>query len=239
MSEPRLWTIVGAKPERRLVSSDAVELLESAVLLADLKTGRRVMAEMAAEHGYERLVSEVLEPALTSLGERLKRQEVSLAQSYVLSMMVDEALEQIPKSRDEQSALPRKGPVVLANIEDDCHPLGRKIISTCLRIHGWEVCDLGTDVEATTMVDRAIGIGARVIGVSAMIYSTARNILKVREEINARGYEHRIQLAVGGAVFRLNPDVVSEVKADATAPNVFSAVALFEELWHRAGPQAG
>jgi methylmalonyl-CoA mutase cobalamin-binding domain/chain len=233
-------SMAAQKVEKHLASSDAIRLLENAVILADLKTGRRVLAEIAAQHGYEALVSNVLEPALASLGERLKRQEVSLAQSYVLSMIVEEVLEHILEahSRDPEP-VPRKGPVVLANIEDDCHPLGRKIVSTFLQIHHWEVCDLGIDVEAKTITDKAISIGARVIGVSAMIFTTAENILKVREEINARGLENRIQLAVGGAVFRLNPDLVAHVKADGTAPNVFAALPLFDELWRKAEAGAG
>ncbi|MBN1605192.1 MAG: cobalamin-dependent protein [Polyangiaceae bacterium] len=220
---------------RSLAASDAIQLLEDAVLLADLKTGRRVLGEWAAQRGYEALVSDLLEPALASVGERLMRQEVSLAQSYVLCMVVKEVLEHILESHSGDAELAaRKGPVVVANIEDDCQPLGRRIVSTFLRVHHWDVCDLGIDVEAEAIVERAIALGARVVGVSAMTRSSAENILKVRAEIDARGYTSRIQLAVGGAVFRLDPDLVRHVKADGTAPNVFAALPLFDELWQRA-----
>jgi methanogenic corrinoid protein MtbC1 len=230
--------LVARRAPRPLAVADGIQLLQDAVLLADLKTGRRVLGEWAAEHGYEALVSSVLEPALALVGERLKRQEVSLAQSYVLSMMVEEVLEHVLEVHAANSELvARKGPVVVANIEDDCQPLGRRIVSTFLQVHHWEVCDLGVDVEAKSLVDRAVAIGARVIGVSAMTRSTAENILKVRDEIDARGLKERIQLAVGGAAFRLDPDLARHVKADGTAPNVFAALHLFEELWQRADGQ--
>jgi hypothetical protein len=68
-------------------------------------------------------------------------------------------------------------------------------------------------VDAKTFVDEAVRTGARVIGVSAMIYTTAENIRKVRQEIKTRGLEKRIKLAVGGAVFRLRPELVQKVGA--------------------------
>jgi len=220
----------------KFIGSGPIKILEDAILRPDMKTGRRVLEELASEYGYEALVFEVFEPLLTDLGARLKRNEASLAQSYVASILFDDVLRlyhEAPVSAKREHPV-RKGPIVLANIEDDCHPLGRKIVSALLQVNQWEVCDLGIDVEAKVIVDKAISLRARVIGVSAMIFTTAENIRKVREEIDARGYQDRIKLAVGGAVFRLRPDLTEHVGADGTAPNAFSALALFDDLWRRA-----
>jgi hypothetical protein len=78
--------------KKKAVSPDSISMLEDAIFRADIKTGRRIMAEIAAIYGYEALISDVFEPVLTDLGERLNRKEISLAQSYVVSLMVDDAL---------------------------------------------------------------------------------------------------------------------------------------------------
>jgi methylmalonyl-CoA mutase cobalamin-binding domain/chain len=127
-----------------------------------------------------------------------------------------------------------KGPVILGNIEDDCHPLGRKIVASFLRLNGWDVRDLGIDVEAEALVDEAERVGAKVIGVSAMLFTTANNIRKVRQEIDRRGLTGKIMLAVGGTVFQLRPELVEEVGGDGSAPNAFAAVGLFERLLKQA-----
>jgi len=220
----------GKKP----VDPNVITTLENAVLQADMKTGRNILREAAAAYGYETLISEVFEPIFTDIGERMKRQEVSLAQSYVLSLMVDDLLRIDQTASGAGKRMARRGPVVLANIEDDCHPLGRKIVSTILRLHDWDVCDLGIDVEARLIAQKAVEVKARVIGVSAMIFTTAENIRKVREEIDARGYRGRILLAVGGAVFRLRPELAAGVGADGTAANAVAALTLFEDLWRKA-----
>jgi methanogenic corrinoid protein MtbC1 len=129
---------------------------------------------------------------------------------------------------------PAKGPVLLGNVEDDFHPLGRKMVVAFLRADGWEVHDLGVDVPAEHFMDRAEETGARVIGASAMMYTTAKNVAKLREEIDRRGQAGRIQLAVGGAVFKLRPELVTTFGGDGTASSAVEAPALFERLWKRA-----
>jgi methylmalonyl-CoA mutase cobalamin-binding domain/chain len=223
------------------MSENIVGEMENAFLQADLQSAKRLMVAFGEKHGYEALIIEVLEPAMVHLGDLLESHEASLAQTYVASMIVDEALRRYEDcaamcaSPDENL----KGPIVLGNIEDDCHPLGRKIVASFLRLHGWDVRDLGIDVEAETLVDEAVQVGARVIGVSAMIFTTARNIRKVREEIDRRGLAGKIMLAVGGTVFQLRPELVREVGADGSAPNAFAAVALFERLWNQAEKEGG
>ena len=124
-----------------------------------------------------------------------------------------------------------KGPVVMGNIEDDYHPLGRKMVVAFLRVAGWKVLDLGNDVMPKKFVDTALEAGACIIGASAMMYTNAMNIKKIREEIDHRGLTGYLQLAVGGAVFKLRPELVQEVGGDGTAGDATKAPALMDELW--------
>jgi methanogenic corrinoid protein MtbC1 len=93
--------------------------------------------------------------------------------------------------------------------------------------------DLGNDVPAAQFVDAAVEAGARVIGVSAMMYTTASNIRGIRDELDRRRLSGRIQIAVGGAVFKLRPELADEVGGDGTASSGFRAPQLFERLWER------
>jgi len=124
----------------------------------------------------------------------------------------------------------KKGAVIIGNIEDDFHSLGRKMVSIFLKSAGWEIIDLGNDVPAKDFVDKAEKTGALFIAVSAMMYSTAMNIKKVREEIDRRGLNGKIKLAAGGAVFRLRPELLEEVGGDGTAGNAINVPALFDRL---------
>ena len=123
-----------------------------------------------------------------------------------------------------------KGRVVIGNIEDDFHSLGRRIVATFLQATGWAVSDLGNDVVAELFVDKAVEVDAAVVGASAMTHTTALNIRKLRDAIDQRGLSGRIQLAVGGAVFNWRPELVAEVGADGTAKNAAGADELCTRL---------
>jgi methanogenic corrinoid protein MtbC1 len=189
----------------------------------------------AADYGYEHLLAEVLDPTLLLIGEEWNRSETfTLAQMYVAAKVTEDVLSKVAAQRiaplEEQKP---KGPVVIGNIEEDFHALGRRMVGTFLRAEGWYVHDLGNDVPATLFVDKAQELGARVIGVSAMTMTTAHNIRRVRAEINHRGLTGRLQLAVGGAVFRICPGLTEEVGGDGTAATALGAAGLFDRLWEQ------
>ena len=208
-----------------------------AIRYADRAGANLIIDTWAAERSYERAVIDLLTPALESFGELWASSggESSLAQGYVASKIAEDVLEKVLDERKRTDTEPptSKGPVVVGNVQDDYHPLGRKMISAFLRFSGWEVHDLGVDVSPEEYVDKAESLGARVIGASAMMYSTAKNIRNLREEIDRRGLNGRLQLAVGGAVFKLRPELVKDFGGDGTTASALSASALFDDLWKR------
>jgi methanogenic corrinoid protein MtbC1 len=160
--------------------------------------------------------------------------KVSLAQGYVASRFAEEFLQLAGPILDQETSRQKtKGPVVIGCIEDDFHSLGYKLVSVFLQTNGWRVIDLGTDVLPETFIDKALETGARVIGVSAMLYSSSLNIQKLRAEIDKRALTQCLKLAVGGAVFNSRIGTDQEVGADGTAPNAMVAPELFDSLWRQ------
>lgn len=208
-------------------------------VLEQLMAGDRVAAiqhidEWAVAGGYNRAVTAVLEPVLHAFGERWYRGEgLSLSHGYIAGKVAEYLMEQAleEQQRDGLASQEKKGTLVLGNTEDDYHSLGRMMLGRFLEISGWRVHDLGNDVLAEEFVDKALEVRARVVGVSAMMYTTALNIKKLRREIDTRGLAGRLQLAVGGAVFITRPGLIEEVGGDGTAATAFKAVDLMDRLW--------
>jgi methanogenic corrinoid protein MtbC1 len=206
---------------------------------ADRRGANALLDAWAGEHGYDQLFTAVLEPALQRIGDEWQlRESFTLAQAYVAAKVAEDILAKIAAQPKPQTpATPVKGPVILGNIEEDFHALGRRMVGTFLRTDGWNVHDLGNDVAPARFVDKALETGARVIGASAMMLTTARNLRRLREEIDRRGLAGRIQLAVGGAVFLVRPGLVQEVGGDGTAASALGAVKLFDQLWEQSQRQ--
>jgi len=200
------------------------------VLQAERDRTVGMLLEHAAHHGFQSTVSNVLEPVLERLGDEWLLERISLAQGYIAGKIAEDVLTAAASGGGDLQ-LDVKGPAVIGNIEDDYHSLGRKMVGIFLRASGWKVVDLGNDVAPVEFVDQAVAHGARVIGVSAMMLTTAENIRGLRAELDSRGLSGRIRLAVGGAVFKLRPELVREVGGDGTASSAIQAPALFDRLW--------
>ncbi len=123
-----------------------------------------------------------------------------------------------------------KGTIVLGNIEDDFHPLGRRLVNIFSKAAGWNTIDLGNDIPAEIFVESAVKNNADIIAVSAMMFTTAKNIVFIRKELDKQSLSENIKLAVGGAVFKLRPSLVTDIGGDGTADNAIDAPALFESL---------
>ena len=217
-----------------MTSDDLKKTVTRAILEGERELANSLLEAYAASRSYRETMIDILEPVLEDIGTKWVEENISLAQGYVAGKVAEDLLHKIIEA--EQGTVSKrvdKGPVVIGNIEDDYHSLGRKLISIFLQTAGWRVHDLGSDVTAVEFVDKAVETGARVIGVSAMMYSTAANIRKVREELDRRNLSGKVMLAVGGAVFKLRPELKDEVGGDGTAANGFQVPKLFAELNER------
>lgn len=190
-----------------------------------------LICDMAEKIGYFAAINTLLEPVLIEIGELWSKEKLSLAQGYVAAKITEDILLKAVESKEWQMESKRNQvPVILANIEDDFHSLGRKMIGTFLLATGWEVHDLGNDVTAPEIIDAAVTFNASIVGVSAMMYTSALNIKKVRDEINSRQLQDKIKLAVGGAIFKVRPELVDEVGGDGTAVSATQVPELFNRL---------
>lgn len=219
---------VGAKG----MHSNNVDRIYQAIVTANLSKADERVAEATRNLGHEEVLTNLLTPLLDRIGDVEETKALTLAQGYVASKIVKQILAGYERAISlSGKQLPPRDTVVMCNAEDDCHPLGRMLVTAMLRGHGWGVADLGFDVEASSLLDEAENVGAKVVGVSAMTYTTARNIEKVRAEITARGLTDKVKLIVGGVAFRLDPGLVPEVGADGTARTAMEAPALFRRMW--------
>ena len=185
--------------------------------------------DLIEEHADENLIlSEVLNPALIKIGNSWGQRKISLSQSFVCAKIAEEILNQcVGGVRSERNENLK---AVIGNIEDDFHSLGRKIVANFLKAQGWTIYDLGNDVTPGRFVEQALEHGASIIGVSAMMQSTALNISRVRELIDNQNLQNAIKLAVGGAVFAWRPELAERVGADGTAAHAGLVNDLFLNL---------
>lgn len=121
-----------------------------------------------------------------------------------------------------------QGIVVIATIEGDIHSIGKTIVATMLRAYGYEVYDLGADVPAEKIVDKAIENKADIIGVSALLTTTMIGQKKIINILKEKGLENKFKVIFGGAP--VTNTWVKECNADGFAENAIDAVKLVKSF---------
>jgi len=191
----------------------------------------RLLLEWSQQTSFKDVIFNVLEPMLTKWGKLWMQGKLSLAHGYLSGKVAEEFY--LHASKDPEFTIisaKSKGTIILGNVEDDFHPLGRRLVSIYSQASGWNVIDLGNDVPAELFIGKAIENDAGIIAVSAMMFTTAKNIVKVRQELEKNSLSGKIKLAVGGAVFKLRPELVAEVGGNGTAATAMGASDLFDSL---------
>lgn len=207
------------------------EIIASFINDGDKDRAIQRLTEWSKQTSFKSVIFNVMEPLLVRYGKLWMQGKLSLAHGY-LSGKVAEGFYMIAAQDTEfnQSSSQPKGTIVLGNIEDDFHPLGRRLVNVYSQAAGWKIIDLGNDVQPELFVEKAVEFNADIIGVSAMMFTTAKNIIKVRTELDRNALSGKIKLAVGGAVFKLRPELVNEIGGDGTAETAMEAPKLFESL---------
>lgn len=210
----------------------AQKALVAFVANASIKRGISLVRYWFRTYGLQVTLKDLIHPVAKKFSQlHSDRRPVRLAQCYVFNTIVEQAFLPFAESIQEQTASSlRKGPLILGNVEGDFHALGRKIVAALARLYHWKVVDLGTNVSALEFVDAAIEHHATIIGVSAMTHTNAKKIATIRQMLCENHLEDQVRLAVGGAVFSLQPDLAKEVGGDGTATSALEAITLFDQL---------
>jgi 5-methyltetrahydrofolate--homocysteine methyltransferase len=119
-----------------------------------------------------------------------------------------------------------KGTVILATVEGDLHDLGKNVVATMLRSHGYKVVDLGKNVPCTEIEKAAQEHNAQVIGLSALMTST---MFRMEEDVSAlKGKFPEMRVIVGGA--SVSDDYSRRIGADGYSPDAVGAVKLVSRI---------
>jgi methylmalonyl-CoA mutase cobalamin-binding domain/chain len=178
-------------------------------MLEDLSAGfvelkrDEVLATVATrvERGDDAL--EILEDArraMTAVGDQFQEGTLFLAQ-MMLAAEIFKGVMAILKPQLERARPPEPlGRVVLATPKGDIHDLGKNIFVTLLEAQGFEVHDLGVDVDPRRVIEKMREVEPDLVGFSALITTAFASMKQTAEIIEEEGLRGRVKLMVGGGV---------------------------------------
>jgi methylmalonyl-CoA mutase cobalamin-binding domain/chain len=121
-----------------------------------------------------------------------------------------------------------KGTVVLATVKGDIHDLGKNLVGMMLRSSGYEVIDLGSNVDSQRIVEAVRKHGAKVVGLSMLLTPMVVSLRSTVEEITKAGLRDQVKVIIGGAC--TTPGLAKEMGCDGHGEDAMAAVLLCEKF---------
>jgi len=189
------------------------------------------LAEKAISEGIDPLeaINSYLIPAIELVGEKFGKREYFLPDLMRSANAMKSALN-IFENEIHRSGVERKslGKIVIGTVKGDIHGIGKSIVAALLSAKGFDVTDLGIDVDSDAFISNIIEKNANILAMSALLPITMPYQRVVIEELKKRGLREKVKVMVGGAP--VTQEHADKIGADGYADNAVDAVKLAKRL---------
>lgn len=118
--------------------------------------------------------------------------------------------------------------IVIGTVKGDLHDIGKNLVGMMLEGAGFEVIDLGVDVNPEKFIQALTENKAQAMGMSALLTTTMLNMKTTIEKLNKTDVRDSVKILIGGAP--VTQSFADEIGADGYAPDATTAVALVKNI---------
>ncbi len=134
-----------------------------------------------------------------------------------IAEMVKPVLSQAPESQ-------KRGKIVIGTVAGDLHDIGKDLVTFMLDVNGFEVCDLGIDVQPQTFVEKIKEVRPEIVGMSGFLTSVYQVMKDTVDAIAEAGLRDAVKIMIGGGV--MDDEIKQYAGADAYGRDAMAAVDL-------------
>ncbi|MCP3891836.1 MAG: cobalamin-binding protein [Desulfobulbaceae bacterium] len=168
--------------------------------------------------------NDILQKALIAgmdiVGEKMESGDMFIPEVLMAAQAMSTSVEILkPLLADGESA--SAGKVVLGTVKGDLHDIGKNLVLMMMESAGFEVIDLGVDVEPEKFIEAIREHKPNIVGLSALLTTTMSMMQNTIESIEESGLRDSLKIIIGGAP--VNQEFADKVKADGYAPDAGSA----------------
>ena len=188
----------------------------------------KALVEQALAEGVDAkvILNEGLLDGMSIIGGKFKRNEVFVPEVLVAARAMNAGMAILEPKLIEIGNEPI-GKAVIGTVKGDLHDIGKNLVVMMYKGAGFEVIDLGVDVEPATFITKAEEVGADVIGMSALLTTTMQNMKETIDLLNEKGLREKYIVMIGGAP--INDSFAEEIGADFYTADAASAAEVAKE----------
>src|SRR5664279_2368272 len=175
------------------------------------------------------IIDKGLLPGLNVVGEQFECDDIFLPELMQAALAFQAAMAILePKIKEAGGAEQKKGTIVIGTVKGDLHSIGKNILKLLFETSGFEVHDLGIDVDLFKFIDKANEVNADIIAISALLTTTLIGQRDVIDALKDQGARDKYKVIVGGGA--TTKEWADSIGADGWSGSAYDAVVLATKL---------
>ncbi len=182
---------------------------------------------LSQEIPADTIMDDGLVEGMNIVSEKFKNNECFIPEVLVSAKAMTVGLGILKPLLAEKNVKPL-GKIVIGTIQGDLHDIGKNIISMLLQGAGFEIIDLGADVQVDRFVESAKDENADLLGMSALLTTTMLNMKTVIQGLKEAGIRESVKVIIGGAP--VTQAYADQIGADGYAADAATGVDVAKKL---------
>ena len=204
--------------------SRVYERLSTAILEGDAEKAPKLV-ERGLEQGLvpKDILDNGLVPGMNEVGVRFKAGDMFVPE-VLMSADAMQASLQVLRPELVASGAKLIGKIVMGTVKGDLHDIGKNLVGMMCEGAGFEVIDLGFNVDPEKFIDAIKEHQPDIVGMSALLTTTMRAMALTIRAIQEAGLRDQVKIMIGGAP--MDDNVARYIGADAYGADATAAVKL-------------
>ncbi|MBT3241635.1 MAG: cobalamin-binding protein [Bacteroidetes bacterium] len=173
---------------------------QSAPFPPDMKgqDGADELTKKAIEDGIraDKILANGLVPGMESIGIKFRENRVFVPEVLMAAKAMTAGMNHL-RPFFQSGEVKRKGTFIIGTVMGDLHDIGKNLLGMMVEGGGWEVIDLGIDVQSGKFIEALDEHPHAYVGLSCLLTTTMLNMEKIVLEISAQKPDTKI--LIGGA----------------------------------------
>ena len=208
------------------MSAEYASQLQKAIIKGVKNDAYSFAKELLNEKAPLDVINTEIVPALDEVGKCFENKTMYLPQLLMAAEAASRAFDAVKEKMGDSSGK-SKGRIIVATVKGDIHDIGKNIVKVLLENYGYDVIDLGKDVEPEAVVACAKENAVKLVGLSALMTTTteamAETVALLKKELP------ETKTMVGGAV--LTKEYADMIGADYYAKDAMEGVRIAESIF--------
>ena len=207
--------------------SDIGHITEALLTADSEKLNYLVKAALDQGISAKEILNKGLISGMDIVGEKMESGDMFIPEVLMTAQVMGGAVELLkPMLSEDDSA--GAGRVVIGTVKGDLHDIGKNLVSMMMKSAGFDVIDLGVDVDQNVFVKAVQHNNADILALSALLTTTMPAMQQTIKAIEESGLRDRVKILVGGAP--VNQAFADDIMADGYAADAGAASKLAKTM---------